>query len=83
MYFSESKFPKALHLKTPKVLKSFDKTFLESWILISKSLKGLLPFVFNSWLKFPFESQSGDTILANLGSHPSLGSKLPSRCYYK
>ena len=37
-----------------KILKSFDKTALENCIFISKSLKGLLPSIFNNWFKFFF-----------------------------
>ena len=51
--------------KTSKM--SFDKTALENCIYISKSLKGLLPSVFNSWFKFSFETHSHDTRWSNLG----------------
>ena len=44
--------------KVSKILKSFDKTVLENCILISKSLKGLLPSILNNWFKFSFESLS-------------------------
>ena len=54
-------------LKVSKILKSFDKTALENCIFISKSLKGLLPPVFNSWFKFSFELHSHDTRWSNLG----------------
>ena len=40
--------------KVYKILKSFDKTALENFIFISKSLKGLLPSIFKSWNKFSF-----------------------------
>ena len=53
--------------KVSKILKSFDKTALKDCIFISKSLKGLLPFVFNNWFKFSFESHSRDTRWSNLG----------------
>ena len=53
--------------KDCKILKSFDKTAFENWIFISKSLKGLLPPVFNSWFKFSFESHSHDTRWLHLG----------------
>ena len=49
--------------KVSKILKSFDKTTLENCIFISKSLKGLLPSIFNNWFKFSFESRTHDTIL--------------------
>ena len=48
--------------KVSKIIKSFDKTALENCIFISKSLKGLLPSIFNNWFKFSFESYSHDTI---------------------
>ena len=35
--------------KVSKILKSFDKTALENCIFNSKSLKGLLPSIFNNW----------------------------------
>ena len=47
--------------KMSKILKSFDKTALENCIFISKSLKGLLPSIFNNWFKFSFETHSHDT----------------------
>ena len=50
-----------------KILKSFDKTALENFIFISKSLKGLLPSIFNNWFKFSFETHSHDTRWSNLG----------------
>ena len=53
--------------KVSKILKSFDKTALENCIFISKSLKGLLPSIFNNWFKFSFESHSHDTRWSNLG----------------
>ena len=53
--------------KVSKILKSFDKTALEKCIFISKSLKGLLPSIFNNWFKFSFESHSHDTRWSNLG----------------
>ena len=50
---------KRLHLlqkiplfKVSKLFKSSDKTALENYIFISKSLKRLLPSIFNSWFKF-------------------------------
>ena len=53
--------------KVSKILNSFDKTALENCIFISKSLKGLLPSIFNNWFKFSFESHSHDTRWSNLG----------------
>ena len=53
--------------KTSKILKSFDKTALENCIFIIKSLKGLLPSIFNNWFKFSFETHSHDTRWSNLG----------------
>ena len=47
--------------KVSKILKSFDKTALENCIFISKSLKGLLPSIFNNWFKFSFGSHCHDT----------------------
>ena len=41
--------------KVSQILKSFDKRALENCIFISKSLKDLLPSIFNNWLKFSFE----------------------------
>ena len=54
-------------LKVPKILKPFDKTALENCIFISKSLKGLLPCIFNNWFKFSFQSQFHDTRWSNVG----------------
>ena len=53
--------------KVSKILKSFDKAALENCIFINKSLKGLLPSIFNNWFKFSFESHSHDTKQSNLG----------------
>ena len=53
--------------KVSKILKSFDKTALENCIFISKSLKGLLPSIFNNCFKFSFESHSHDKRWLNLG----------------
>ena len=61
--------------KVSRILKSFDKTALENCIFISKSLKGLLPSIFNNWFKFSFESHSHDTRCSNLGYI-----KIPSYC---
>ena len=52
----------------PKIFKSFDMTALENGIFISKSLRGsLLPYIFNNWFKFSFESDSHDSKWSNLG----------------
>ena len=53
--------------KVSKILNCFDKTALENCIFISKSVKGLLPSIFNNWFKFSFESYSHDTRWSNLG----------------
>ena len=53
--------------KLSKILKSFDKTALENCIFISKSLKRLLPSIFNNWFKFSFETHSHDNRWSNLG----------------
>ena len=53
--------------KMSKILKSFDKAALENCIFISKSLKGLLPSIFNNWFKFSFQTHSHDTRWSNLG----------------
>ena len=50
--------------KVSKILKSFDKKALENCIFISKSLKGLLPSIFNNWFKFSFESYLSHKILS-------------------
>ena len=42
--------------KMSKILKFFDKTALENCIFISKSLKWLLPSIFNNWFKCSFET---------------------------
>ena len=67
--------------KVSKILKSFDKTALENCIFISKSLKGLLPSIFNNWFKFSFESHSHDTRWSNLGylKIPSYRTKIYGR----
>ena len=52
--------------KVSKILKSFDKAALENCIFINKSLKGLLPSIFNNWFKFSFEPHSHDTRWSNL-----------------
>ena len=50
-----------------RFFQSFDKTALENCIFITKSLKGLLPYIFNNWFKFSFELHSDDTRWSNLG----------------
>ena len=63
-------------LKVAKILKSFlSKIAVEKCIFIRKSLKGLLPSIFNSWFKFYFQSHSHDTRWSNLGYL-----KIPSYC---
>ena len=54
-------------LKVSKICNSFEKTVLENCVFISKSSKGLLPFIFKNWFKFFFESHSQDTRWSNLG----------------
>ena len=58
MFFQRKNSRTQFLFKVSQILKSFDKTTLENCIFISKSLKGLLPPIFNSWLKFSFESLS-------------------------
>ena len=53
--------------EVPKFLKSFDKTTLQNFISISKSLNDLLTSIFNNWFKFYFESHTYDTRWSNLG----------------
>ena len=60
MFFKSRNSHTSPLFKVSKILKSFDKTTLENCIFISKSLKGLLPSIFNSWVKIYFESH-GDT----------------------
>ena len=50
-----------------KIVKSFEKTALETCIFISTSLKGLLPSIFNNWFNISFDSHSHDTRWSNLG----------------
>ena len=52
--------------KDANVLKSFDKSALENCIFISKSLKSLLPSVFNIWFKFSSQSHPSGTRWANI-----------------
>ena len=67
MYFQKRNSHIGPLFKVSKILISFDKTALENCIFISKSLKGLLPSIFNNWLKFSFELHSHDTSWLNLG----------------
>ena len=67
MFFQSRNSPYNTLFKVSKILKSFEKTVLENCIFISKSLKGLLPSIFNSWFKFSFESHSHDARWSNLG----------------
>ena len=53
--------------KDSKILKTFDKTTLENFIFISKSLKRLLPSFVNNWFNFSSEFHSYGTRWANLG----------------
>ena len=66
-----------------KILKSCDKTALENCIFISKSLKGLLPSIFNNWFKFSFETHSHDARWSNLGylKMPSYDTKTYGRLF--
>ena len=66
-FFQIRNFHTGPSFKVSKILKSFDKTALENCIFVSKSLKGLLPSIFNSWFKFSFEPHSHDTRWSNLG----------------
>ena len=54
MFFQSRNSHTAPLFKVSKILKFFDKTALENCIFISKSLKGLLPSIFNNWFKFSF-----------------------------
>ena len=67
MFFQNRNSHTSFLFKVSKILKSFDKTAIENCVFISKSLKGLLPFIFNNWFKFSFESHSHDTRWSNLG----------------
>ena len=67
MFFQSRNFHTGPLFKVCKILKSFDKTALENCIFISKSLKVLLPSIFNNWFKFSFQSHSDDTRWSNLG----------------
>ena len=55
MLFPHQKSHIVTLLKDSKILKSFDRTALQDCIFISKSLRRLLLFVFNSWFKFSFK----------------------------
>ena len=67
MFFRSRNSHAGTLFKVSKILKSFDMTALENYIFISKSLKGLLPSIFNNWFKFSFETHSHDTRWSNLG----------------
>ena len=67
MFFQSRNSHTAPLFKVSKILKFFDKTALENCIFISKSLKGLLPSIFNNWFKFSFQSHFHDTRWLNLG----------------
>ena len=54
MFFQSTNSHTGPLFKVSKIYTSFDKTALENCIFISKSLKGLLPSIFNNWLKFSF-----------------------------
>ena len=66
MFFQSRNSHTGPSFKVFKILKSFDKTALENCIFISKSLKRLLPSIFNNWFKFSFESHSHDTRCSSL-----------------
>ena len=67
MFLRNRNFHTSPLLKDFKILKPFDETALENYIFITKSLKGLLPPVFNSWFKLSFESHSHNTRWSILG----------------
>ena len=66
-----------LYLKCQKFLSSLIRQPLKAALakFISKSFKGLLPFIFNNWFNFSFEPHSHDTRWTNLGYL-----KIPSYC---
>ena len=63
---SKQKFLQAPLVKVLKILRSFNKTNFKNCIFIIKSLKGLLPSLFNSRFKSSFESHSHYTGWSNL-----------------
>ena len=67
MFFQSRNSLEGPLFKMSKILKSFDKAALENCIFISKSIKGLLPSIFNNWFKFSVETHSHDTRWSNLG----------------
>ena len=76
MFFQNRNSNTSPLFKVYRIVKSFDKTALENCIFISKSLKGLLPSIFNNWFNISFELHSHDTGWSNLGylkipSHPT------------
>ena len=53
--------------KLPKIQKSFDKTALGNCFFVSKSLKALLPSIFNNWFKLSLEAQFLKIRWSNIG----------------
>ena len=66
MFFQSKNSHTGPLFKQSEIRKSFDKTALENYIFISKSLKGLLPSVFNNWFKFYSQSHSYETSWVSL-----------------
>ena len=58
MFFRSRNSHTGPSFKVSNILKSFDNTVLKNCIFISKSLKGLLPSIFNNWFKLSFLSHS-------------------------
>ena len=67
MFFQSRNFQTGSLISDSKILKSFENTALENCIFISKSLKGLLLSVLNSWFKSSFKSHSYDARWVNFG----------------
>ena len=67
IFFQRRNSHTGLSFKVPKFLKSSDKTALQNFISISKSLRDLLTSIFNNWFKFYFESHTYGTRWSNLG----------------
>ena len=67
MFLRNRNFHTSPLLKDFEILKPFDERALENYIFITKSLKGLLPPVFNRWFKLSFESHSHNTRWSILG----------------
>ena len=82
MFFQSTNSHTGPLFKVSKILKSFDKTALENYIFISKSLEGLLPSIFNNWFKFSSESHSHNTRWSNIGylKIPSYHTKFNIQC---